>query len=78
MYDNKHILIISITLVVVSAFSVNTLMRLKSAYKEYPSELAFEDATHVPFRYVKYGLVMMIFVLFFSFYLLWKLVKSLI
>jgi len=64
--------LLPVTLVIVTAFSVNTLYRLYSASKEYPTSVAFEDATHIPLVYAKYGLVLMTILLMFSLYLLWS------
>ena len=68
--SGKNSLIISITLIVVTSFSINILYRLKQASKEYPSSLAFEDATHITSEYVNFGIIMMTCILFFSFYIL--------
>jgi hypothetical protein len=70
--SGKNSLIISITLIAVTSFSINILYRLKQASKEYPSDFAFEDATHITSEYVKFGLIMMTCILFFSFYILFK------
>jgi hypothetical protein len=72
--DDKDRLILSIILVIVSAFSLNTLTRLYSASKEYPTNLAFEDATHISLTYAKYGRVLMALVLLFS---LWTTFREL-
>ena len=72
----KQILIYSI-LLILSAWNLNTFIRLKNASKSYDSNQSFEDACHVSKTYVNGGLVIAsVMVLFSAILLGWELYKK--
>ena len=57
-----EIILVSV-IIVLSAWSLNTFLRLKAARNEYPSDDAYEDACHVSITYTKGGEVIAALVL---------------
>ena len=64
------LLITSIMLVIVSAFSLNTLVRLNKASDDYVDKDVFESSCHVSTVYTKGSLVVIGLVFLFSIVLL--------
>lgn len=60
------LLICSTMLAIMSAWSLNTFVRLNKARKTYDTGDAFEDATHVSPLYCKGGLIIAIVMLLVS------------
>lgn len=72
MTDNSYLtllLICSVMLAVMSAWSLNTFLRLRRAKKTYSSGDAFEDATHISPTYLIGGLGISGVMLLTSFFL---------
>jgi hypothetical protein len=55
----------------VGSLSINLLYRLIQARKEFSTDGGFEDSTHIPYKYVKIsmGLMILYLLLFFGFFI---------
>lgn len=59
-------LILSILMVMISSFGLNTYSKLKSVLNDYDSDYSYEKSTGLSKSYVKSGFVLMITLVIFS------------
>ena len=54
------LLLVSVMLLILSSWNLNTFVRLSNASKDYPNDQDFEDSCHVSKVYTKGGMIVAI------------------